>query len=220
MSACKLYRHFDADGVLLYVGITSSIPRRTAEHASRSHWSDDAVSMTWETFETREEALAAERLAIAAEKPLHNVMRPVRPSCAPSEQGTFRRAFVEAMQQANATVADIALETGVSRDVINKLIARPGSSTSAENAVALAAYFGKTLNQLMAAPLAKRAIGDAELLGAIEDFLAKTGMRPSIFGRAAVNDGSLVKQLQEGRELLGKTRAKVLTFISTHRAAS
>lgn len=68
--------------------------------------------------------------------------------------------------------------------------------------------------------VANEDVPEGALLQAIEAFLARTGMGASTFGRAAVNDGSLVKQLQEGRELLGKTRAKVLTFIATHRAAS
>ena len=66
-----LYRHFDADGRLLYVGIARSVTARLAQHAD-SPWDDQIARVEVERFATREEAEAAEREAIRAEKPIHN----------------------------------------------------------------------------------------------------------------------------------------------------
>lgn len=62
----------------------------------------------------------------------------------------FRTALIWHMDQDNTKIADLVRETGVSRDVINKLIGRDNSSTSAENAMLIAAYYGKTVNQFVA----------------------------------------------------------------------
>jgi predicted GIY-YIG superfamily endonuclease len=68
----QLYRHFDADGVLLYIGISISAVSRLATHRCQSGWYNDITRVEIETFDTREDALAAEEAAIRAEKPLHN----------------------------------------------------------------------------------------------------------------------------------------------------
>lgn len=68
-----LYRHYDADGCLLYVGITDALEIRTRAHGRRSVWREFAhrAEVIW--FDTRDEALAAEREAISTEQPLFNV---------------------------------------------------------------------------------------------------------------------------------------------------
>jgi predicted transcriptional regulator len=55
-----------------------------------------------------------------------------------------------------------------------------------------------------------------DLIERIKDFIAETGMTPSEFGKKAVNDGNLFKQLNEGRELRRRTREKVFSFIGSH----
>lgn len=69
-----LYRHFDADGRLLYVGISLSPARRLSNHAAGSRWADKIAHVTIEWLPTRQEALAAEGRAIASENPLHNIV--------------------------------------------------------------------------------------------------------------------------------------------------
>jgi len=68
----QLYRHFDADGKLLYVGISLSAAHRLSQHNGQSEWASKIASMTVETLASREEALAAERVAIKTEKPAWN----------------------------------------------------------------------------------------------------------------------------------------------------
>jgi hypothetical protein len=71
-----LYRHFDADGKLLYVGISLSALSRLAQHKDHSAWYKSIVNVTIQEFPSREEALAAERRAILEEQPAHNIRRP------------------------------------------------------------------------------------------------------------------------------------------------
>jgi len=68
----RLYRHFNAAGELLYVGISLNPFARLNGHAHMSHWSDDIVRIEIERHPSRDAAEAAERAAIAAEKPRHN----------------------------------------------------------------------------------------------------------------------------------------------------
>jgi ribosome-binding protein aMBF1 (putative translation factor) len=77
--ATALYRHFDASGALLYVGISCNPFRRLNEHADRSNWSEKIAAVTLEWFASREEAEQAERGAIFAEKPKFNTMHSVSP---------------------------------------------------------------------------------------------------------------------------------------------
>jgi len=68
-----LYRHFDRDGRLLYVGISSSALRRLDEHKGASHWFHEIANITISSFGTRAEVLLAERNAVQDERPLHNL---------------------------------------------------------------------------------------------------------------------------------------------------
>ncbi len=61
----------------------------------------------------------------------------------------FRRALVWHMEQHKTKIADLVARTGVSRDVINKLRSRDGSSTTVENAMLIAAFYGKTVNDFV-----------------------------------------------------------------------
>lgn len=67
-----LYRFFDRSDVLLYVGITADLPTRMKNHRKGKPWWTHIHNITVEHFDTRQEALDAERKAIREEKPLHN----------------------------------------------------------------------------------------------------------------------------------------------------
>lgn len=73
-----LYRHYDADDRLLYVGITCNPESRGRDHrktASRALWLDQAVRFTGVWYPTRAAAEEAERMAIRREHPLYNRQR-------------------------------------------------------------------------------------------------------------------------------------------------
>jgi hypothetical protein len=67
-----LYRHYDAKGRLLYVGISLSALARLRQHQERSSWANAITRVTIEWHPSREVARAAEKRAIREERPIHN----------------------------------------------------------------------------------------------------------------------------------------------------
>ncbi len=70
-----LYRHFDAKGKLLYVGVSLNALQRLEHHRSTSHWFRDIRKITIEYHEGRYASLVAEHNAIKNENPLYNKHR-------------------------------------------------------------------------------------------------------------------------------------------------
>lgn len=71
----NLYRHFDANGALLYIGVSLNALKRLSQHQNLSPWFASISNVTIETFETKQEALLAERHAIERENPKFNIER-------------------------------------------------------------------------------------------------------------------------------------------------
>ena len=71
-----LYRYYDKNNILLYVGISISAIYRLSQHKKHSIWFDDIATVKIETLASRDEAIDAEKKAISSENPLHNIMRP------------------------------------------------------------------------------------------------------------------------------------------------
>lgn len=67
-----LYRLYDANDVLLYLGITFSPQARWEQHRNRTHWFHQVARKEVEWYPTRSAALAAEEKATALETPLHD----------------------------------------------------------------------------------------------------------------------------------------------------
>ena len=93
-----LYRHFDADGTLLYIGTSLSAISRLGGHLHSSEWFPSIASVSVQRFDSKAVALNAEREAIRTEHPLHNVMFTNR---APHH----RRPPSASSERYNATVA-------------------------------------------------------------------------------------------------------------------
>jgi len=55
-----LYRFYDVDDALLYIGVAGNPGRRFEQHASHKEWWTDVVRVELEHFATREEAAGAE----------------------------------------------------------------------------------------------------------------------------------------------------------------
>lgn len=77
-----LYRHFDKDGALLYVGMSTHAMRRLGQHEYGSSWFVSIATVKIERFETRAETIFAERQAIKNERPIHNIRRTSNPTLA------------------------------------------------------------------------------------------------------------------------------------------
>ena len=70
----ELYRHYDKEGDLLYVGIAYATVHRLAAHRYGSGWFRDIEIVTIERFHSRAQAMEAEAAAIKDEKPRFNVI--------------------------------------------------------------------------------------------------------------------------------------------------
>lgn len=72
-----LYRHFNAAGELLYIGVTGNVRLRNNCHNHTSPWWREVSSTTVEELPTRNDALRAEEIAIGVERPIHNQPRAI-----------------------------------------------------------------------------------------------------------------------------------------------
>jgi hypothetical protein len=68
-----LYRYFNVDGELIYIGVTKNSPyRRWRGHKQNTRWVNEIAAITIQYFDHIWAASSAEYVAIAAEKPLYN----------------------------------------------------------------------------------------------------------------------------------------------------
>jgi hypothetical protein len=72
---CGLYRFYDANQVLLYVGISRNFPDRWNWHRCKTEWYSRARFVTTSFYPTRRDAFRAEASTIRAQNPLFNVLR-------------------------------------------------------------------------------------------------------------------------------------------------
>ena len=82
-----LYRCFDKDDVLLYIGCTKRLGPRVNVHRKLSLWGPKIHRIQSEGFTTRESALAAEANAIASEQPEFNINHRRRKKLRPTTLG-------------------------------------------------------------------------------------------------------------------------------------
>ncbi|QDF19934.1 endonuclease [Mycobacterium phage ThetaBob] len=92
-----LYRIFDSSEQLLYVGASLHIFQRISSHRKNILWWKDATTIRMERFDSEQELLDAEVMAIQFERPLHNVIyrgfrhKPGRPKRAKGDGAIFQR---------------------------------------------------------------------------------------------------------------------------------
>lgn len=67
-----LYRLYNTDGRLLYVGITSNPKARWSAHSRDKHWWPEVARKTIEWFETRKSAERIEKVEVEEESPRYN----------------------------------------------------------------------------------------------------------------------------------------------------
>lgn len=125
MTGTALYRLFDADGKLLYVGIADDPHRRWVQHARDKAWWPEVTKKTADWFDSRSEAGEAEIKAIREELPLHNLMYR-SPLATPEGVIAMTRiraahdAIAEAEREGKRIVEEARLRFGA---VINRLTA-------------------------------------------------------------------------------------------------
>lgn len=69
-----LYRQYDSDGTLLYIGITKDNIKRQKEHMCSTPWAKKIARVEVEELPSQAAALAAEKAAIVSEKPIFNIV--------------------------------------------------------------------------------------------------------------------------------------------------
>lgn len=79
----EVYRCFDADDHLLYIGMTCMPTERMRQHRRTSPWFQQVARVDLETYPSRGAAKDAEREAIRSERPRHNKQVPSLPALPP-----------------------------------------------------------------------------------------------------------------------------------------
>lgn len=69
---CQLYRYYNSEGDLLYVGMSLSSVVRLAQHQEKAPWFTEITRIDIEHYQSRTECARAERLAIRREQPRYN----------------------------------------------------------------------------------------------------------------------------------------------------
>ena len=103
-----LYRLWDANGELLYVGISKSAMRRLADHQRGKPWADEINSVTITNVSTRAEAERMEIEAIANENPKYNIQHARKKSHEELVQMQWQEMSQEERAQAVAIVRNLA----------------------------------------------------------------------------------------------------------------
>lgn len=118
---CGLYRLFSAVDRLVYVGIGEVPEVRWKQHSyTKSWWSEvDPTKTTVTWFNSRDEAAAAEVVAIKTEKPLYNVQhnydgeldadRHANPKLTVRAPEQLRQAILDPLKQRGLTAQDFMI---------------------------------------------------------------------------------------------------------------
>lgn len=122
-----VYRLFDAEGRLLYVGTSVHPQKRWEQHATTKPWWSAVhhAAVVW--LSSRDAALAAEREAIVAEGPLHNdkatekeAVFPYQGNRGPTRETLLRRAVSDHRKAVDrlAVAVDRASLDGLTKEEI------------------------------------------------------------------------------------------------------
>ncbi len=126
----NLYRHFDEEGELLYIGISLNSIHRLVQHRHSSAWFNEIRKVTIEQHESREKALDAEHEAIIREEPKYNI-RKRYPKLKPKLKGlarvmASRKEIADKLTIFDATyrISGIAALLSVGEITVKNLIAK------------------------------------------------------------------------------------------------
>jgi predicted GIY-YIG superfamily endonuclease len=115
-----VYRLYDAERNLLYVGITNNVRARFRWHASNQPWWLSVADVESEEVASREEAIDRELALINALRPRHNIVTTRRnPKAGEFELNGSR---VRALRLARGMdIGELSRASGVHRDTISRL---------------------------------------------------------------------------------------------------
>ena len=81
-----LYKMYNNDDQLLYVGITNNVDQRFTAHASTKSWWKDVDNINLKIYQDRESAILSERMTIISEHPKYNELVTKKPYAASPEK--------------------------------------------------------------------------------------------------------------------------------------
>ena len=106
-----VYRAYNADGELLYIGITNAPDRRRREHRSDAIWEQEIHRVRMSGPYPRPVAAEIERRGLAVEEPLHGdtpARRSARGRATASDRRHLRALIEEGMEPLSAARAVLA----------------------------------------------------------------------------------------------------------------
>lgn len=117
-----LYRLWDQEGTLLYVGVTVNPFNRPWMHRSQKAWGAEIHRDTLEEFPSKEAALVAEREAIIREKPKYNKRLTYATRLSDDQVCQFHRALDIAWAEILKTDIDRALGNLIIQEAKNRVL--------------------------------------------------------------------------------------------------
>lgn len=96
MTCHSLYRMFDAEGALLYIGASANLPDRVEQHRRSKEWWREVATIQAVHFDSIVEVRRAEAQAINTESPRYNNTRPDSPARRGWENRYERRRYFHA----------------------------------------------------------------------------------------------------------------------------
>lgn len=203
MTKTALYRHFDKDGSLLYIGVAKDLHARTSQHSDASAWFDQVSTTEVQYFASRKEALDAEAVAIRAERPKHNKQH--------NPDGDVSRLFASIGREC------LARRVGVGLTAISNASVR--DSIPASWFIVVKNMCGECgidcPEGLFSFAVDRGDIDVDPLLSVVLDHCAKSEIAETTFGIRALGDPRFVFNLKSGREPRSKTVQRVMDFIAT-----
>ncbi|MBM1556687.1 GIY-YIG nuclease family protein [Sulfitobacter mediterraneus] len=114
-----LYRHFDAEGALMYIGITTDPERRLSEHIKSGRWPIASVRVEW--VQSALDAAAVERRAIIEENPKHNIRRETNEPPGLPQSG-WRKIVSDALIEKGLSMRGASLEAGLGKGYLHSVL--------------------------------------------------------------------------------------------------
>lgn len=127
MPSTTVYKLHDAEGELLYVGITEREASRMGQHAECKAWWSEVAAARFEHYPTRQQAADRERELVAAERPRHSVRLAVEPAPMPdrwvsgSQSGIVIPDLAAVRQQRGLRREALAKKSGVALSSIMRV---------------------------------------------------------------------------------------------------
>lgn len=125
-----VYRLYDANDTLLYVGVATAPDARLKAHSKHKSWWGDVARTSLDWYPDRETALAAETAAIRSERPKYNVRHAETDAMTEARQmlerwtRNFRQRdpLVRAAYDAGVPKYEIHVLSGIARTTLDRIL--------------------------------------------------------------------------------------------------